>query len=346
MPEHLLGTDVGALQWRSALAVTAGLLIAIGVGRAVGGRFFGTGEEGRFATLFRSTRFYLLSLAVLVLGVGLLSPEWTIWTRPVVVALAAVQVGYWGSALIGWWLSEYQRQHMETDADAVTTMRAVGFLARLVLFVLLLLLVLDNIPGVEVTALIAGLGIGGIAVALAVQNILADLFASFSISLDKPFAIGDFIIVGEHTGTVENIGLKTTRLRSLSGEQLVIANDDLLRSRVRNFRRMSERRVVFGFGIVYRTPYRHVESLPALVREIIEGIERARFDRAHFKAYGDSALEFEVVYYVLAPDYPIYMDVQQNINLALFRRFEEKGIEFAFPTRTVYVQPEIANVET
>lgn len=338
MPEHLLGTDVAALQWRSALAVTAALLIALAIARAVGRRVFGAEADGWFATLFQSTRFGLLLLAVAVFGIGLLAPEWDIRTRPVIIALAAVQAGFWGSALISRWVSEYQRLHMDTDAEAVTTMRAVGFLARLVLFTLLLLLVLDNIPGVEVTALIAGLGIGGIAVALAVQNILADLFASFSISLDKPFAIGDFIIVGEHMGTVENIGLKTTRLRSLSGEQLVISNDDLLRSRVRNYRRMSERRVVFGFGIVYRTAYRQLEKVPGIVREIIEETEQVRFDRAHFKAYGDSALEFEAVYYVLAPEYATYMDVQQSINLALFRRFEEEGIEFAFPTRTVYLQ--------
>lgn len=333
--------DTTALHWSSALTVTAALLVALAIFRMLG-RHFCAGKEGWFATAFRSTSFALLALLVLVFGIGVLSPGWSLWIRPLMVALAAVQVGLWGSAVITRWLGEYQRRHMETDAEGVTTMRALGFLARLVLLALLFLLVLDNIPGVEVTALIAGLGIGGIAVALATQNILADLFASFSISLDKPFAIGHFIMVGEHMGTVENIGLKTTRLRSLSGEQLVISNDDLLRSRVRNYRRMSERRVLFGFGVVYQTPYSKLQSIKAMVREIVEDTEQARFDRAHFKAYGNFSLDFEVVYYVLSPDYTTYMDIQESINLALFRKFEEEGIEFAYPTQTLYLRSEAA----
>jgi len=340
MAEYLLDMD-GVLEWRSALVVTMVLLIALGIGRAVIRKYAGDEAQTWLAALVRSTRFAVLTALVLVFGTSLLVPDWEAWFRPLVLALVALQVGIWGSALISWWLTAYQRRHLEQDAEAVTTMRAGGFLARLVLFGLLLLLVLDNIPGVEVTALVAGLGIGGIAIALAVQNILADLFASLSISLDKPFAIGDFIVVGEHMGTVENIGLKTTRVRSLSGEQLVIANDDLLRSRIRNYRRMSERRVLFGFGIVYQTPYRKLHSVPGIVREIIGTTEQARLDRAHFKGYGDSALEFEVVYYVLSPDYNVYMDVQQSINLALFRRFEQEGLEFAYPTRTVYLQSEL-----
>jgi small-conductance mechanosensitive channel len=338
MPEHVMNADAGALQWASAFWVTLALLAGLWIGRAVVRRLISPDTDGWFATVFHSTRFILLTLAVLLFGVSLVSRDWDLWLRPLIIGLAALQVGLWGNALIAHGLADYQRRHLTEDAEAVTSVRAAGFLARLLLFTLVVLLVLDNIPGVDVTALIAGLGIGGIAVALAVQNILADLFASFSISLDKPFAIGDFIVVGEYMGTVENIGLKTTRLRSLSGEQLVIANDDLLRSRIRNYRRMSERRVVFGFGIVYQTAYRKLQGVTAMVREIIEGTEQTRFDRAHFKAYGDSALEFEVVYYVLAPDYSRYMDIQESINLALFRRFEEEGVEFAYPTRTLYLR--------
>jgi len=194
--------------------------------------------------------------------------------------------------------------------------------------------------GIDITALIASLGIGGIAVALAVQNILADLFACLTISFDKPFVIGDFIIVGDLMGTVEHIGLKTTRIRSLSGEQLVFSNNDLLGSRIRNFKRMYERRVVFNFGVVYQTSYDHLAEIPAMVKKVIGAQEQTRFDRAHFKSYGDSSLDFEVVYYVLVPDYNTYMDIQQAINMSLFRQFEKKGIQFAYPTRTLYINQE------
>ena len=199
-------------------------------------------------------------------------------------------------------------------------------------------MILDNL-GFNITALVASLGIGGIAVALAVQNILGDIFASLSIALDKPFVIGDFIIVEDVLGTVEYIGLKTTRLRSLSGEQIVFSNVDLLKSRIRNYKRMFERRVVFTIGVVYQTAHATLERIPALVRSIVEQQPKTRFDRAHFKEYGDSALVFEVVYFVLDSDYNIYMDIQQAINLAIFRRFQVKGIEFAYPTRTLHVYP-------
>jgi small-conductance mechanosensitive channel len=225
---------------------------------------------------------------------------------------------------------------MKEDAAAATTIGALRFIAKLVLWTAVLLLALDNL-GLDITTLVAGLGVGGIAVALALQSVLGDLFASLSIVLDKPFVIGDFIIVGDFLGTVEHIGLKTTRVRSLSGEQLVFSNGDLLSSRIRNYKRMAERRIVFGFGVVYQTPAEQLEAIPGMVREFIESLEKTRFDRAHFKGFGNFSLDFEVVYYVLVPDYNIYMDIQQQINLALYRRFEQDGIEFAYPTQTLYV---------
>jgi small-conductance mechanosensitive channel len=177
-------------------------------------------------------------------------------------------------------------------------------------------------------------------VALAIQNILGDLFASLSIVLDKPFVIGDFIIVGDLMGTVEKIGLKTTRVRSLSGEQLVFGNHDLLQSRIRNFKHLFERRILFSFGVIYQTPHDKLAAIPGMVREIIESLEDTRFDRAHFKEYGDFSLNFEVVYYVLKPDYNAYMDTQQAINLALYQRFQQAGIEFAYPTQTLFITRE------
>jgi len=184
---------------------------------------------------------------------------------------------------------------------------------------------------------VAGLGVGGIAVALALQNILGDVFASMSILLDKPFVTGDFITVDELMGTVEHVGLKTTRLRSLSGEQLVFANSDLLKSRIRNYQRMEERRVAFAVRLAYPTPAEKLAAIPAIVREIIDAQELARFGRSHFKSFGTFSLDFENVYYVKSPDYDTYMDVQQAINLAICRRFQEEGIEFAHPAQTAIV---------
>jgi small-conductance mechanosensitive channel len=246
-----------------------------------------------------------------------------------------LQIARLGSHAIKFLLDRYRRQEIEKNAEAVTTLSSVAFLLRILLWVILFLVALDNF-GVNVTTLIAGLGVGGIAMALAVQNILGDLFASFSIVLDKPFVIGDFIIVGDYLGTVEYVGLKTTRIRSLSGEQLIFSNTDLLSSRIRNFKRMYERRVVFSIGVLYQTPVEQVEKIPSMIRDIIEHQNQVRFDRAHFKEYGEYSLNFEVVYWIQNPDYNVYMDIQQAINIALYKRFDKAGIEFAYPTQTLY----------
>ena len=250
-----------------------------------------------------------------------------------------LQVAFWGNTIITFWIGRTAKKRIEKDAATATTIRAFGILGKLLLWTVLALLALDNL-GIKITSLIAGLGIGGIAVALALQNVLGDLFASLSIVLDKPFVIGDFIILDDLLGTVERIGLKTTRLRSLSGEQLILSNKDLLQSRIRNYKRMYERRVVFSIGVTYQTPHAKLEQIPTMIREIVEAQENTRFDRSHFSAYNDSYLKFETVYYVLVSDYNAYMDIQQAINLAIYQQFEEKGIEFAYPTQTVYVVPQ------
>ena len=246
-----------------------------------------------------------------------------------------IQAALWADAVLLFAIARYAKRHREVDAASVTTLSALGFLGRLVIWTAAVLLAVANM-GVDVTAMVAGFGIGGVAVALAAQNILGDLFASASIVLDKPFVLGDFIVVGDEMGSVEYIGLKTTRLRSLSGEQLIFSNTDLLKSRIHNYKRMAERRVLFTVGVEYDTPYEKVAAIPAMLRQAIEAQKPVRFDRAHFAKYGDWALIFEVVYYVLSADYNVHMDVQQAINLELFRRFAEEKIEFAFPTRTVY----------
>lgn len=254
------------------------------------------------------------------------------------ILVVLLQVALWVNRGIAIWIGRYLHEKRESDAASATTVMMLGFLARLAVWVVMILMILDNL-GVNITALVASLGIVGVAAALAVQNILADLFASLSITLDKPFVIGDFIVMDDVLGTIEHIGLKTTRIRSLSGEQIVVANADLLRSRIRNFKKMYERRVQFSFRVVYTTPVEKLERLPTLIHGLIEQQPKTRFDRTHFKEYGESALIFEVVYFVLDPDFNLYMDIQQNINLAIFRRFQEEGIDFGFPTRTINVTP-------
>ncbi|MDD5282266.1 MAG: mechanosensitive ion channel family protein [Candidatus Omnitrophica bacterium] len=195
---------------------------------------------------------------------------------------------------------------------------------------------LDNL-GFKISAIIAGLGIGGVAVALAAQTILKDLFSYFSIIFDQPFKVGDFIIVGDYMGTIEYIGIKTTRIRSLGGEMLVFSNSDLTDSRLRNYKLMEKRRVVFKLGVVYQVPTKQLKELPKIIEGIIKNTKDAVFDRAHFCAYGDFSLIFEVVYYVVGSDYNKYMDVQQEINFSIKEEFEKRGIEFAYPTQTLYV---------
>ena len=259
------------------------------------------------------------------------------------VQLAAViglllQAGLWANRWLTRWIArrlEFSRERQPKEATALSLL---GFSARIAVWSLVVLLALDQL-GFNITALIAGLGVGGVAVALAVQNILGDLFASLSIVLDKPFEVGDFIVVDGLRGTIERVGIKSTRVRSLDGELLVFANADLLKSRIRNFQRMFERRVEFTIGVVYETPLDKVRDIPRMLREIIEATPKTRFDRAHFKSYGDSALMFEAVYYVLASDFNIYMGIQQDINLAIFERFARERIGFAYPTRTVHVIP-------
>jgi small-conductance mechanosensitive channel len=308
--------------------------------RSVAERFQAAWAEG-IAELLTATRFWFLLLLALYLGMlVLVLPERTRGIAQSIVIIAlVVQGAVWGSVLIGFWLNRFVRTRLETDAAGVTTMTALGFIGRVALWVVAGLLILDNL-GIEVTALIAGLGIGGIAVALAAQNVLGDLFASLAIVLDKPFVLGDFIIVGEFMGTVEKIGIKTTRIRSLSGEQVIFANSDLLKSRVRNFKRMYERRISFNIGVTYQTPHEKLAAIPRMIEQIIRQQEQTRFDRAHFQSFGDSALVFETVYYVTVSDYTVYMNIQQAINLSLFQRFEAEGIEFAYPTQTLFVHRE------
>ena len=216
----------------------------------------------------------------------------------------------------------------------------VGLLSKIskgVLWTLGILLILSNL-GVNVTSLIAGLGIGGVAVALALQSILGDLFSSFAIHFDRPFSVGDFIIVGKDMGTVEKIGIKTTRLTSLQGQEIVISNAELTSSRINNYKKMRKRRVVFSFGVTYDTPLEKLRKIPQMIKDIIDPMELADFDRTHFHSFGDSALLFEAVYYVETGDYNQYMDINQEIHFKIKEIFEREHISMAFPTQTIYLE--------
>ena len=204
------------------------------------------------------------------------------------------------------------------------------------------LLMLDNL-GFNISTLIAGLGITGIAVALAAQALLGDLFSYFVIFFDRPFEIGDFVVFEGNSGNIEKIGIKTTRVRSLSGEQLIVSNSKLTNTLVHNFKRMEKRRVVFNLGVTYQTNPEQLKAIPDLVKNIISKSENAEFDRGHFKSFGDSSLNFEFVYFVMSSDYAVYMDTQQQINLQIYEEFAKRSIEFAYPTQTIFLNKENEN---
>jgi small-conductance mechanosensitive channel len=238
------------------------------------------------------------------------------------------------TSFIAFSLSRYmQRQPGETREKQG---KGILLIVNIIIWVTGFVFIIDNF-GYNITTIITGLGVGGIAIALAAQAILGDLFSYLVIFFDKPFEIGDFIIVEDKLGTIEYIGIKTTRIRTLSVEQLICSNSALTSSWVHNYKRMEKRRIVFAFGVVYQTPVDHVKKIPGMVKHIIESQKLTQFDRAHFLKFGDSSLDFEVVYNVMDPDYNIYMDKQQAINLALMEQFEAEGIEFAYPTRTLFV---------
>lgn len=214
--------------------------------------------------------------------------------------------------------------------------RGIVVIVNIIVWIIGIVFLIDNL-GYDITTLVAGLGIGGIAIALAAQAILGDLFSYFIIFFDKPFEIGDFIIIGDKMGSVEYIGIKSTRIRALSGEQLIVSNTDLTNSRVQNYKRMETRRVVFSIGVLYETPAEKVKKIPQLIKKIIEEKAELKFDRAHFSSFGNSSLDFEIVYFVPSADYNLYMDKQQIINLAIFEEFQIEDIEFAYPTQKIYL---------
>ena len=284
-----------------------------------------------------STNRAVLAVIGLYAGSTLLrlAPGAHVFMTRAAITAGLVQVAIWADSGVRGWLG-YYRDRREEDPARATSAAAVGFIMRVALWAVIALMILDNL-GFNITTLVASLGIGGIAVALAVQNILGDLFASLSIVLDKPFVIGDVINVAGVVGTVEHVGLKTTRVRAITGEQIIFSNADLLKSRIHNLKRMNSRRNAFTVGVTYDTPESELRLIPRLIENIIRAQPRISFDRAHFTGFGPSSLNFEAVYTVNDADYKVHMDAQEEIFFQLYAAFNERGIEFAFPTQTVHL---------
>jgi small-conductance mechanosensitive channel len=247
------------------------------------------------------------------------------------------QVGLWATTALVAALERKQRKTLEVDRAAAGSLTIISFMARLTIWSFVLLLTLDNL-GIQIKPLLAGLGIGGIAVALAAQNILGDLFASLSITLDRPFVLGDTLQVDDFVGTVEYIGVKSTRLRSVNGEQIIMPNSNLIASRVRNHTRATDRRVVFTIGVGQETPLAELQKIPGLIRSLIEAYPDVRFDRSHFAKISAASFDFEAVYVVKTTDYARHMDILQEINLRLVEAFEKQGIAFAYPVQRLYLE--------
>lgn len=276
---------------------------------------------------------FYAAMAVSGLGQGKLQ-EW-LWT--LLILAFYLQIGIWANAGVVDFFKRKRSRKERDDPSAVTGYGLLLFFMRVGIWMMVGVSVLMYFK-YPIAGLIGALGVGGIAVAFAVQNILSDVFSSMAIILDKPFRVGDFIVAGETVGVIENIGIKTTRIKSLSGELVVMSNTDLLGSCIHNYKHMRERRVVFKIGVVYETPADQLERIPRVIADIIRAQPHARFDRAHFFEYSDFSLTFEIVYYVYGSDYNVYMDTQQAINLAIYRRFQAEGIRFAYPTQELIVR--------
>jgi len=279
-------------------------------------------------------QFFFLALALYAAQEGLtLTPrlQHVVWNLALILIL--LQVGLWAGRSLRFYL-EIKEMERGPDRLFAGSLDIINFVARMLIWSLLILVALDNL-GVNITALLAGLGVGGVAVALALQNVLGDLFASLSIALDKPFAVGDSLNIDTYTGSVEHIGIKTTRLRSETGEQIILSNADILKSRVRNYGRMTEQRVLMTLRVGYATPSEVLASIPKLLEGIVRGQVTARFERCHLKSLGESSLQFELSYFAQQPKLNPTLDLQQIVNFQIINEFRRLGIEFALPVQRV-----------
>ncbi len=326
--------------WILALVVFLAVLLLAPRVRFVLSRWLSRGNEPESNMALRvlhavasGTRGFFIYAVALWAATRLLTLP--IAAERIVLAIALVattiQAGLWAGALVGLWIDRYIIRAPKPDPARASAAQLIRIMCLTIVWSAVLLVMLSNF-GVDITGLVAGLGIGGIAIAFALQSILKDLFASLAIILDKPFVVGDFIIFDEHLGTVEQVGLKTTRIRSLSGEQISVSNDALLNTQVRNFKRMVERRIVFDLHAHHGASSETLLALPRFIAETIEAMPRTRFDRAHLADFDELGARFEIVYYVLDPGYNVYMDIQQNILAAVAGWYERNGLRFPHPT--------------
>ncbi len=343
--------DNSVSQWLWAISVaTVILLVTTLVRRLVRRNYRRMAQTDRVELLeiplqiaSRTTTTFLTLLSLFAGMLTLSTPVSAHEVAKTILLIAVCwQVGIWATTAALAWIESKRRDMAAHDRASAGTLGLVAVIIRVVIWSIVLLLTLDNL-GVNITTLVAGLGIGGIAVALAVQNVLGDLLASLSITLDKPFVVGDSLMLDNFHGKVEQIGIKSTRLRSVTGEQIILSNADLLKSRLRNFGRMDERRMVFNIGLTYETPRARLERVPVLLREIVEAQSSVRFDRCHLLRFADSAIEFETAYFVLSAQFKDSMDVQHEINMAMLAAFEREGIAFAYPTRRVLLERDLSS---
>lgn len=317
------------LTFATTAAVFAVLLWVRGLVRRRLERYASGGHTPPWQIVLRAVAstnaFAIFALSILI-GVKMLELPltWAVAVSQLWFIAVVIQVGAWVNAALGFSLERYRARHPAANA---VTLTLIGYALRTVLWAVAILAILDNL-GVNITAFVASLGIGGVAVALAAQVVLGDLFASAAIGLDKPFEPGDFIVVGGIAGSIEHVGLKTTRIRSLGGEQIVCSNTELLKQTIQNYKRMELRRIAFRFVVAYGAAAKDVQAIVTAVRKHIQAMDKARFDRAHLLQFAERGLEFEVVYYVLSADYNVYMDLQQDINLAIMQAVHGHGLEF------------------
>ena len=288
-----------------------------------------------FVSVVQSTKkFFLVVTSIFIASQTLnLSIKVHDFIQIIFQVILILQIGFWIDSFV----TEYAKIK-SNDSSNKTALNSLGVIVRLIVWVIVILLALDNLPNVKITSLITSLGIAGIAVGLAVQKILEDLFASMSISLDQPFQIGDTIDIDGIVGTIEHIGLKSTRIRALTGEQIIMSNSNLLDLPIHNLQRMENRLVSMNLSITYQVKPETLRRIPEMIKEIVEQEEGVRFERAHFKNFGDSGLMIEVIYWIESADYAVYMDKKQNVNLKIFEKFSQEGIEFAYPTQTVFIE--------
>ena len=305
--------------------------------KAILKKFDNTGSYYFLTFLDDTKNIFLIILSLYLASVWLvIADKPNLYIKTIFMIAFWIQVGIWLNHTLINFIDH--RNQIASGGDDKTTMNALKTILKIVMWSIVLILVIDNIPGVEITALITSLGIGGIAIGLAVQNILSDLFASLSITLDRPFVINDFIQVDNYVGTVEKIGLKSTRIRSLSGEQLIFSNSDLLNSRIQNFKRLERRRNVFKLGVLYQTTPEQLRKIPEIINNIFSTFDQVTLDRIHLSDFGDFSINFELVYWVESSDYNLHMDLKQNILLAIFDQFVENNIDFAYPTQSLYIE--------